>query len=381
MKVKKHAVENFLRISIFLGTFLAMGCSDENREDIQPASEVVFDSMLPEGWSPMSSSRSVTVGSTELQTLGFGVFAYYTADKSWEEANATIPNFMNNTHVTSTDGTTWTYSPIKYWPNNQGDKLSFFAYAPYIGSSAVTGSELGYTVSADVDSQVDLLWSNSDTKEKTKADETVHFTFRHALSRIGFSAEAKIEGESPIDQYEKVKMQVKKIVLTSVDDYAGTGTGPFYRQGVLELNNQTDEALWNDCSGTQGYMLEESHLASHDLTLTQHETSRTSQNLTTEENYLMILPQDFSAAGFHVYVEYDVHLWFYGNGVETGKEHEYFTYTNGCVGNLKINFEPGMAYIINLQLGLEDATLGEVTMTEWGEVGEVKLEDLLEEKE
>ena len=76
---------------------------------------------------------------------GFGVFAYYTAGADYSVTAK--PNFMFNQQVVGTSGATptWSYSPIKYWPNNtqrdgttdydisvNKDKLSFFAYAPYI---------------------------------------------------------------------------------------------------------------------------------------------------------------------------------------------------------------------------------------------------------
>lgn len=359
------------------GMLLVTSCSKEVQPEVVSMDEVTFGITNPDTWGNMEASRATIVNNSVLAKEGFGVFAVYDDTQS-------SPDFMKNAQVTSADnGTTWTYRPLKYWPNNVGDDIDFYAYAPYDASFSVTNlSQLTYIVPTDVSQQKDLLWSSSDTKNKTKADGTIHFVFRHALSRIGFSVEAKIDGVSPIDEYEKVKMQVKKIVLTSNDDYTGAGPGSFYKQGVIKLDNQTDNPDWTmETDVLQSYTLNESHLASHDLTLTKEKISVPSQNLTTDGNYLMILPQDFLEKGFHVYVEYDVHLWFSGNGVETGKEHEYFTYTNGCVGNLKIKFEPGMAYTINLQLGLEDATLGEVTMTEWVAVDEVELDNLLGEPE
>lgn len=103
---------------------------------------------------------------------GFGVFAYFTENTDYPnvtatatpapsaplDANANTANFMYNQHV-SWDATNslWTYSPLKYWPNDfastavdaqtpaaqgstaYGGKVSFFAYAPYVNkSSALT---------------------------------------------------------------------------------------------------------------------------------------------------------------------------------------------------------------------------------------------------
>lgn len=366
MIVKKHIVEKFLKTSFLLGAFLAVGCSNENWEVTSPTNVVVFGTKLPENWNPMNSSRAGVIGNTELYSSGFGVFAYYTKNELWESANATTPNFMNNTQVCSIDnGTSWTYSPTKYWPVTQGDKISFFAYAPYVSSLTATGSKLNYTVPTDVDGQVDLMWSNSITTDLQRQE--VHFNFQHALSRIGFTADAEIGGKSPVDEYEKVVMKVKKIVLTSSSDNTGTGIGSFYKRAALEMNNQTDVALWTYIAGseTQSYTLTESELVSRELTLNKENTKVTSVSLTDDDNYLMIIPQDFSAGGFNVYVEYDVDLYFTGNG--TSSEYQYFTYTNGCVGNLKLEFKPAKSYIINIQLGLKDATLGEISITDWKE--------------
>ena len=91
------------------------------------------------------------ITSAELQSSagGFGVFAYYVDGDLYSE-NA-IPNFMYNQEVKySTDH--WEYSPIKYWPNEFGstavstgvDRVTFFAYAPYVGVDPTTGQLTGY---------------------------------------------------------------------------------------------------------------------------------------------------------------------------------------------------------------------------------------------
>ncbi len=81
---------------------------------------------------------------------GFGVFAYYTDNKQFDQT--ATPNFMYNqriytTEAEATEGTLWKYEPVKYWPNEFGaaaqsddvDYLSFFAYAPYTDFIPTTG--------------------------------------------------------------------------------------------------------------------------------------------------------------------------------------------------------------------------------------------------
>ena len=89
-------------------------------------------------------------------TSGFGVMGYQmTAD--WANNQTTDrPNFMYNQQITWNANGYWTYDPVKYWPNGidkanaendpsntavstNGDKLNFFAYAPWVDVAAGNG--------------------------------------------------------------------------------------------------------------------------------------------------------------------------------------------------------------------------------------------------
>ncbi len=78
------------------------------------------------------------------ETGGFGVFGYYTNDELYSQNSK--PEFFYNQKVYYNAGS-WTYSPIKYWPNEFGssaesqaeDRLTFFAYAPYVPVDVSTG--------------------------------------------------------------------------------------------------------------------------------------------------------------------------------------------------------------------------------------------------
>ncbi len=101
-----------------------------------------------------SATKAGTTGimtTTELKS-GFGVFAQYSNGADYNKATDPVANFMWNQKVYYSDA--WTYSPVKYWPNEtvydpqypasnpidpadptistHADKLSFFAYAPYV---------------------------------------------------------------------------------------------------------------------------------------------------------------------------------------------------------------------------------------------------------
>ncbi|MBQ8938420.1 MAG: hypothetical protein IJ142_02740 [Bacteroidaceae bacterium] len=165
---------------------------------------------------------SLNTDALKASANGFGVFAYYTGNQSYNDytsypasgpQTSKMANFMFNQQVKyesarKTGGyiTAWTYSPMKYWPNEvqngsvddqdndtgsdpattaygNGGNLSFFAYAPYVelsasaldasnggiikinGESTLTAANgkqtdpiITYVVPSAADKAVDLLW-------------------------------------------------------------------------------------------------------------------------------------------------------------------------------------------------------------------------------
>ena len=80
----------------------------------------------------------------DLKTIGLGILAYYTDDEKFD-ADKSTPNFMYNTQVKYVSSK-WTYNPVMYWPNEfknasaeNIDRVSFFAYAPYVEVDNTTG--------------------------------------------------------------------------------------------------------------------------------------------------------------------------------------------------------------------------------------------------
>lgn len=98
-----------------------------------------------------------------LKQAHFGVFAYHTTSGEYDPAapTALLPNFMYNQELKYDDAegsgvNAWVYDPVKYWPNgvdvanaanepsntatekNTNQKLSFFAYSPFMPKSDFT---------------------------------------------------------------------------------------------------------------------------------------------------------------------------------------------------------------------------------------------------
>lgn len=277
----------------------------------------------------------------DLQGKGFGVFAFYTKAADFVAGNDAAPNFMNNQKVEYTSGA-WTYSPLKYWPNNDGDKVSFFAYAPYDASKTWSADKIAYTVENDVKDQVDLLFAPAQAnKTKQGINDKITFAFKHALARIGFSvayaADQTAEGGT-LDAATKIT--INKVVIRKKD--ASTETdGVFYKTGNLTLTAANADAAWANQAGAQAFTLATDNFIADELNNT---TAKISQ-LNKADSYVMIIPQNTE---FEVYVEYTV------TTTDASHPNNSSTIENKITTpvNTAINFEANKSYTLNLVLGM-----------------------------
>lgn len=178
--------------ALALSLLLAACSADSDAPDVPPQGDI------PIGFAGTVEDEAHT-RSNDLTTnnlLSMGIFAYYTGSSNWTTADT--PNFMYNQPVTRTGSTApWTYSPVKYWPNNDADKISFFAYAPYVkeasgsnpsfaGDATTPGyPALGYTVPTKEADQTDLLAAVPLLDQTYESNSgKVSFAMQHALTRV-----------------------------------------------------------------------------------------------------------------------------------------------------------------------------------------------------
>lgn len=194
---------------------LAACSADDAREPVPATSDmpVAFAATLHTDNTHATRAANEIDDNVTLQAKGFGVFGCHTGLYKYSDSNVR-PNFMYNEHVTY-DGTNsvWTYSPVKYWPNGEGETnssintgenphyVTFMAYAPYSdGSTGDAGycipsfslqGDLGnpwltYRLHTDVTKQVDLLCATPMLDQtKPVGNSKVNFTFGHALACVG----------------------------------------------------------------------------------------------------------------------------------------------------------------------------------------------------
>lgn len=259
----------------------------------------------------------------------FGVFACNTGNESWNPA--VLPNFMFNQKVEGSVRDGFTYAPVKYWPSSEGALLSFFAYAPY--GTAVNGivphtdntsagaPKIKYAVPASEDDQVDLLCAAPVYDATLRGSQgTVHFRFRHCLSRIGFRA-ALAESN-----YQGTTLYLNSITLSSA----------YPASGVLDLA----EGTWSEVTaGRPRTIVRSFGEGAEGLVLT---TSQ--QKLQDEDGYLMVIPQG-SAQEYTLSVTYT--LVTEDPALSGGK----MTCTNLYSKDLTLSAEAGKTYDLCLKIG------------------------------
>lgn len=128
--------QNYFMGLIACAALTMTGCSNDEinaPQQSQGNNAIEFSTYLGRN---AQGSRGTETSTTSIKTSGFGVLAYYTEQADF--ANTNKPNFMWNQKVTH-NGTNWEYTPVKYWPTKVGDKVSFFAYAPYVEGGDANG--------------------------------------------------------------------------------------------------------------------------------------------------------------------------------------------------------------------------------------------------
>lgn len=419
-----------MKQKFFIGSLallaLMASCSSSNDDLNGGATQennipVTFSSYL----GKTATSRAGTAGTittdganstTSLQTEGFGLFATYTDNA--EYTAATGPNFMYNTKVSTKD---WTYSPLRYWPNETSttnadgkgatsegvDRLSFFAYAPYVEATATTGAvtentvgitaltannvttdpKVTYVVADDPSKSVDLLWgvvpagttkwsnvtgTDIDIAEgkpylnliKPNTTQKVNFNFRHALAKLGLKVVGAFDAVTGGTKDAATKITVASVTIE--------GKG-FKKTAVLNLNNTTaNEPLWEAVDGADDITLTVSgdNLNSKikdsgkDEAQTVDGVTETAKDLlnsdaTSAQKAFMIIPSSAADKSLKVTIDY------YVNTTDASLSKGYSRVENKITKTIT-GFAPeaGKNYTLLLSLGMTSVKVS-ATVADW----------------
>ena len=333
-----------------------VSCSSDDLNSLSDNSSkneaISFDGYWGRSAVSVNGSRGSVIDKAEdLQNVpeGFGVFGNYSST----DGEAFGSNLFENQKVTySTEETKWTYSPKKYW-SPQGH-IDFLAYAPRVEGTKLKDNTscIEFTVADNAADQKDLLWANAANQTMAKNSGTgkkVKFQFAHALSRLGYTVKT-----NPNDASTTITL--KTITLAGSADGK---TNAFYTKGTIDLSKDLPKPSTS---------ITDLWATSNTDTKQKFDWFSGTQSLATtytnpDTEYLFVIPQDFSkteenADALYVIVEYTI------------KYEDEKTMTNKVSSQLKLNFEQGKAYTLNLTLGLTPIEFDVTTVEGWGDINQ-----------
>lgn len=341
MNLNYHKMK-FLRLAFYvlIAQLVLSGCAGEAVEETSSssASEINFDAYVGRDASTRSGVTNITFLQDTLLNSGFGVFARY-------NYNGKILSLLDTEHVTwNKDQNHWEYTNTRFWPSE--GSVDFYAFAPYSDQPKMENFTIDFPANW---APVDLVYANAEGK--TKADNPVKFTFRHALARLSFEITA-----NPKIEEKDVVIKVKEVKLYGADETSGiflmgghlnlqTGGWTPYDNGTRWFYTWTPDGKVEGRDDT----LEEQQKKGPIYKLSappqlDHEHDKVTNH---DDSYIFIIPQkkpDF----FNLKITYTV---------EQGKFKEDVTVTKNLLdvlpGDSDPYFQGGKAYVFHFKLSLD----------------------------
>lgn len=355
-------MKKFKLFSMMAVAAMAVSCSsDDVVQQVQQDNAIQFGTYLGNA----AQSRATIADIDALKETGFGVTAYYTGQTAWADYTpGTNGNFMSNQSVTWDDATEWTYTPLKYWPNNPDDKVSFFAYAPYTDenrnvSASAASKDITFTVNEAVLKQTDLLCAAPLLNQtKPSIASKLQFDFKHVLSAIGLQVEAlvdEVNTEADGDTDDETAANGTTLdANTNITVNSVKIVGSFYPSGVL--NPLT--SVWTPAAAAERtYTFDKT---ADDVELVEavaNNVTTTKQQLSKEDAYLMVIPQENIV--LTVTVDYTVTTTDNVNAENTSVVNNVITTTLPAVA-----LEQGYKYDLCLHIGMTSVEL-DATVSDW----------------
>lgn len=236
--------QNYFMGLIACAALTMTGCSNDEinaPQQSQGNNAIEFSTYLGRN---AQGSRGTETSTTSIQTSGFGVLAYYTEQDNFADTNK--PNFMWNQKVTYSNSA-WSYTPVKYWPTKVKDKVSFFAYAPYVadgnannivlsGKSAIGTPTATITLPDDPSQTIDFVAAvqmNKTYNDSAKANNNVRFTLLHEMTRVKVQAKLDKSVYSDTDDKHKTFVVIKNVTFND--------KGQFYKSGKYTFSTTDGE--------------------------------------------------------------------------------------------------------------------------------------------
>lgn len=332
----------------FLILLFCVSCSLENNENVamEDSASISFDT----SWGKDVQTRGNVM--VDHSIFKIGIFAKTKSDGDWQDGESFDPSssFMNNVNFFRSwvpekkDWSEWDYTPHHYWPENENQKINFFAYAPRRDSASLNLANnhvrLYHSTSKE---NVDLVWArrlNQNKSTVSKSENKVKLQFKHSLAKISF----KIGLSEPLDGDADKGAQVilKSVKLCAYSD--GNG-GVFVDEGYLNLatgkwnmdDKQSPRTVYTwtpetDTNKKEGFLLSSDKINYENIPIT-----------VSDKSYLFILPQT-KKMEFYLIVDY---VLKHADGMEENRQ------ITGLVNSKHfMDFVAGKAYnfVLNIPL-------------------------------
>ncbi len=268
----------YMAVVLFLAATL-WSCNEENVVPVPEGEGAPIAFATNDGWDVRTRADGNSAPSNDFPNgTQMGLFAFYIPSGGSLDVTQ-VPNFMNNEDVVASTTekdknfiTSWSYSPVKYWPHAKGDALSFFGYYPWVPDAML--DEVNYTL----DGTKNVMWINkvnntpvavtgeddgvttfNPNNLTTSADcpnGAVSLNFEHKLMRLRFEFLAKVRmvvkdanGTETVknpDGFEHEPYVENLIVKPAESAVLHSG---------LVLNPINGEARFDDTNQTNGFRL------------------------------------------------------------------------------------------------------------------------------
>lgn len=226
--------KNFLKEAIFVVVcFLMLSCANND-----PLTELEL-STAPIGFVNEQSTEELTKAAPVIDK--FYVFGYYTGKEFFQDyvTSGKTPkaDWFLNQEVRRDVGAGYTYTPVKYWPANEDDKITFLSYT----TTQLTQVELlspdpisklgdpvfKYTINKD-DPTVDFMVSQP-AYDLTRKSGDVSFFMQHVLSRTRFNIKSTVHN-----------IKIKSIALRNVYTVAEfSADGRIWKKHAIKTDLKT----------------------------------------------------------------------------------------------------------------------------------------------
>lgn len=259
-------------IALILGVLTASCIGEDLPEREDTTGTIGFNAIVPK--APRAEST------TTATIKEFTVYAF-TGGKP----------YMQNVHVTRS-GSSWTYSPVAYWPSTP---VNFYAFSPNITNSPSTGTPgLGTIPGYNSNGATDLLYAVN--MDESPDGTPVNLNFRHALTRVS----AMLSSSNPAITVHVHYVKLYNIYHQGTFDFPQATTSPEQPGNVgswSDLTLNSDQLIF--------YPIDDSDI----IDLTSTPVDITENNL----NASFFIPQPLTQLGFDG-------TKYTGNGIEVDCE-------------------------------------------------------------